>query len=269
MKSSLPMERSGRAPGEIFTISLGCFKASDFFTHYLPLHFPTKFKHRFLGVVHNHRTIVAVLGLPLPSQYYFNTYPRLSRNRVNQPCIMGELPAPTVDPETGYFQAPYSVHGFSSSQQRGIIAIVCMAFLSVLATAFTIIRIAITRCTREDPDHHQFITLVFNLQIADFFQALSFTISTVWLHNEGILAPDLACSVQGFFLNLGDVSSGLFVLLIALQTNYTVRRGVTLPPRILWIIVGLIWSLAFGMSIGGIIRLPHEFYTAAGNWVSS
>ena len=176
--------------------------------------------------------------------------------------------APAIDPNTGYYGPPYSVDSLTDSQRAGLIAITVFAFLSVIVTTLALIYIGINRYKKGKVDHGQFVILISNLLLADTVQALSFTFELHWIIKKGIFAPDPQCRAQGALLNLGDVSSGLFVFSIAIYTAYTVHRGSSIRNAFLWVLVAFIWLLSLLLTVIGPGIWGGKFFTAAGNWVS-
>ena len=73
--------------------------------------------------------------------------------------------------------------------------------------------------------YNQYVLLVLNLLIADLQQSSAFLISWNWIRVDAILAPSAPCFAQAWLLHSGDVSSGFFVLAIALHTFITAVYG--------------------------------------------
>lgn len=177
--------------------------------------------------------------------------------------------SPDTNPVTGYFRNPFSVEALSNSQRAGMVGITVFAFLSITVITCALSLIVYNRVTKGKAKHGQFVTLIVNLLVADLLQALSFVLELHWLIEGGIFAPNLKCEVQGFLLNLGDVSSGLFILCIAAFTSWVSWRGPTVRDRDLHIIVALVWIISIVVTIIGPLQHGQKFFTAAGNWVSS
>ena len=93
-----------------------------------------------------------------------------------------------------------------------------------------------------------------NLLVADFLQALSFLVSFHWIRRDGMFAPTAACFAQGFLLNIGDLTSGFFVVVIALHTFYTAVKGRRLGFHTFLCGVVFVWSLGLLLSIIGPIQ---------------
>lgn len=113
---------------------------------------------------------------------------------------------------------------------------------------------------------NQYVVLILNLLLADLQQSVSLVISFHWIRKDGILAPTSACFAQGWLLNIGDVSSGLFVFFIALHTYVCAVRGRRIPHKTF---VGLIlatWALALLLTALGPIMYGQRFFVRAGAW---
>src|SRR4051794_41072580 len=105
-------------------------------------------------------------------------------------------------------------------QREGLIAISIMAFLSLIATAtllaFITFRLIFWRSSyKRYIGYNQYIILIYNLILADFQQSLAFILNLRWILTDKIESGTPACFLQGFWLQVGDPGSGLFVLAIA------------------------------------------------------
>lgn len=77
-----------------------------------------------------------------------------------------------------------------------------------------------------------------------------------------MLAPSTACVAQGFLLNVGDLTSGFFIMAIAVHTFYTAVKGRRLEHNtFIYSILG-IWGFGLLLSIVGPIA-----YVRAEAWV--
>lgn len=159
---------------------------------------------------------------------------------------------------------------------RGVIALSVFGTLS-LVTTFSLVTLMILGLVRyvfrvgSLAGYSQSCILVFNLLIADCIQGAAFTISWRWLHQQAILSPSRVCFMQAALIQMGDVSSGLFSVAIALHTLYflpVIGRAGTLRGRWLAVGVALIWLLCLALTVVG--PLTHRdslFYGRAGAWV--
>jgi len=93
-----------------------------------------------------------------------------------------------------------------------------------------------------------------NLLIADFLQAVSFLFSFYWIRIDAMLAPSTSCFAQGFLLNVGDLTSGFFVVAIALHTFHTAVKGRRIQYNIFLVTIVGIWTFGLVLSIIGPIQ---------------
>ncbi|KAK2755584.1 hypothetical protein FQN54_006524 [Arachnomyces sp. PD_36] len=155
--------------------------------------------------------------------------------------------------------------------RRGLIAIVVLAFLSVIATAsllgFLTFRLIFwRRYYKRYMGYNQYIILIYNLLLADFQQAIGFFLSIVWVAKDSIHAPSATCFIQGWTLQIGDPASGMFVLTIAVHTFFMVFMGKRISHRMF---VGcLVASWAFMALLVIIPTAKHGVttYVPAGAW---
>jgi hypothetical protein len=154
----------------------------------------------------------------------------------------------------------------------GLIPVAVFATISLLSVtvllAFITHRLILwRRFYKEYVGYNQYIILIYNLLLADLQQAIAFAMSFHWLRINSIQAPTTPCFVQAWFLNLGDVSSGFFVLAIAIHTWLGVVRGYKMTYK--WFITSIlvIWLLALVLTILGPAMYQGRFFARAGGWV--
>ncbi|KAG9307574.1 hypothetical protein G9A89_023139 [Geosiphon pyriformis] len=114
--------------------------------------------------------------------------------------------------------------------------------------------------------------LVLNLMFADWMQSVGFMMSLNWIAQSSI-ETNLYCTLQGIFINFGDVASGLMVTAICLHTYMEVVHFYQ-PKWFFRTSIMLIWSFSLCTSIAGIFfQTPGiPFYGDAGGmwcWISS
>lgn len=171
-----------------------------------------------------------------------------------------------------YFEFPDSLPELTPVYERGLIPIAFFAMLSLLSVSALLIfitnrLISWRKHYKEYVGYNQYVILIYNLLLADLQQAIAFTMSFHWLRLDAILAPTAPCFIQGWFLNIGDVASGFFVLAIAIHTWLSVIKGYRLPY--LWFVVSIlfIWLLALLLTLVGPLMHRDKFFTRAGGWV--
>lgn len=156
-----------------------------------------------------------------------------------------------------YFPEPYSLDPLPDTLHHGLIPVGLLALLSVGATltliAFIVYRIATWRLHyRTFIGYNQYVLLVLNLLIADAQQSAAFLISFHWIRYGMILAPSAPCFAQAWLLHSGDVSSGLFVLAIALHTFYTAVQGKRIGHKTFAVCVGCTWIFSYFLTALGV-----------------
>lgn len=156
--------------------------------------------------------------------------------------------------------------------RRGLIAISTIAFCSFLATgtliAFITHRLIFwRRYSKTYIGYNQYIILIYNLLIADFQQSLAFLLSLRWLSIDSMHAPSAVCFLQGWWLQVGDPSSGLFVLAIAVHTFVTVLVGRKLPHG--WFVACVVGLWVFVAALALIPTSLHgaRTFVPSGAWV--
>lgn len=115
---------------------------------------------------------------------------------------------------------------------------------------------------------NQYVVLIYNLLLIDLQQAIAFTISLYWVARGSIHSGEVACYLQGWWIQTADPGSGLFVLSIALHTGFVVLRGRQLPFNIfvscvigLWMFILLLGFIPVGLYGSNV------FVISEANWV--
>jgi hypothetical protein len=176
--------------------------------------------------------------------------------------------------EKRYFEFPHSMDPLTSTYRSGLIPIVIFAVMSLVSVTallgfITHRMISWRRHYRQYVGYNQYVILIYNLLIADLQQSIAFSISFHWLRINKIVAPTGACFLQAWFLQIGDVASGFFVLAIAIHTWLGVVKGYKLPY--MWFVVSilLIWLFALILTVLGPAMYREHYFARAAGWVSS
>lgn len=112
---------------------------------------------------------------------------------------------------------------------------------------------------------NQFFILVYNLVIADLQQAIAFTLTTVYVVHDKIEVDSSACSANGWFVSVGDLASGVFILSIALHTFLAVAKGKTISDKLFYIWLVCAWSFVYLLA-ALTVTLHPDVYARAGAW---
>lgn len=119
---------------------------------------------------------------------------------------------------------------------------------------------------------NQFLILIYNLLIADLHQSIAFALNSTWINRNGIMVNTKTCWAQGFFISTGDLSSSMFITLIATHTFFSVVKGYRPSQRWLYSSIGLVWLFVYFISTLPIAitnngRDHGGLYVRAGAWV--
>lgn len=171
----------------------------------------------------------------------------------------------------GLYPAPYSLQPLTPTLRRGLIAPAVFGLLSVLsATALLIFIVTRFFSWRQHYKsfigYNQYVVLIMNLLLADLQQGMSFLISFHWIDVDGILAPTRACFAQGWLINIGDISSGLFVFFIATHTFICAVKGQRISHTTFAVLVILTWVLALLLTALGPLMYREKYFVRAGAW---
>lgn len=119
---------------------------------------------------------------------------------------------------------------------------------------------------------NQFLILIYNLLIADLHQSIAFALNSTWINRNAILVGSKTCWAQGFFVSTGDLSSSLFITLIAIHTFCSVVKGYRPSQRLLYLSIVLVWLFVYFISTLPIAitnngREHGGLFVRAGAWV--
>lgn len=152
-----------------------------------------------------------------------------------------------------YFPAPYSMNPLTHEFRMGLIPLGLVALLSS-GTTLTLICFICWRLVtwklhyNTFLGYNQYVLLVLNLLTADLQQASAYLFSWHWIRFNRLLAPSAPCFAQGWLLHSGDVSSGFFVLAIAVHTYITAVHGKRIHHRLFTAMIVSIWAFAYALT---------------------
>ena len=156
--------------------------------------------------------------------------------------------------------------------RNGMIAMGIFGLISTGSTlglmAFITYRMIFWRRYYEHPIHtNQIFVLIYNLLLADLQQALSFVFSFHWISQNKLVGPSPACFAQGWLIQIGDVSSGLWVLSIAVHTFINLVCQKQIKQRSFIAGVVALWVFCLTLTAIGPILSKDDFFIPAGAWV--
>ncbi|KZM19718.1 uncharacterized protein EKO05_0004286 [Ascochyta rabiei] len=173
--------------------------------------------------------------------------------------------------EKRYFAYPDSLDPLTPVYRTGLIPVTIFAMMSLIGVTALLVfithrLISWRKHYREYVGYNQYVILIYNLLLADLQQAIAFVMSFHWLRINKILAPTAPCFLQAWFLQIGDVSSGFFVLAIAVHTWLGVVKGYKMPYS--WFIVSILalWAFALILTLLGPVMHQDRYFARAGGW---
>lgn len=171
-----------------------------------------------------------------------------------------------------YFPYPNSLDPMTDVYKVGLIPVGVFAMMSLVSVssllAFITYRlISWRKYSKEFIGYNQYVILIYNLLLADLQQSIAFTITFHWLRLDKILAPTAPCFIQAWFLHIGDVSSGFFVLAIAVHTWLGVVKGYRMSYFWFVTVILAIWAASLLLTILGPAMHGNRFFARAGGWV--
>ncbi|KAI1759560.1 G protein-coupled glucose receptor regulating Gpa2-domain-containing protein [Hypoxylon sp. FL1150] len=170
-----------------------------------------------------------------------------------------------------YYEAPHSLLSMDSGMYNGLLAIGCLATVSLIFT--TSLLSFITWRMIDWKSHYsssvsrnQSIVLIYQLILADLLQSLGFLISFHWAGERQIIGPKGTCFTQGWLIQLGDVASAFFVLSIAIHTTYQVILSRTLSYKTFTACICGTWAFAVTLTSLAPIIGGRYVFERAGSW---
>ena len=173
---------------------------------------------------------------------------------------------------SGYDYVSSSFDPLPDDLRRGMISLGFFGLISSISTLSLLVFITYRmiywrKYYDESIASNQIFVLIYNLLLADLQQALSFLISFYWISQNKIVGPSPACFAQGWLIQIGDMSSGLWVLAIAVHTFIGLVGQKVVPMRTFIIAVISLWMFCLILTAIGPIMIRKDFFVPAGAWV--
>lgn len=153
----------------------------------------------------------------------------------------------------------------------GLIKVVVFSALSFFSTlglfiylTYRLVRVKLIEKSKEPLN--QFLVLTYNLLIADLQQSIAFGLNIVWITRDKIQVGTTACWLQAWLINTGDLSSGLFILAIAIHTFLIIVNNYKLPQWGFWLSIVSLWTFNYVITCAPMIG-RHNLYVRSGSWV--
>jgi hypothetical protein len=176
-------------------------------------------------------------------------------------------------PEGALYSSPYTLDPMPAHTKQGLYAVGFLATLSVISTAALLLWITHRlifwrKHYRSYVGYNQNVILIYQLLLADLQQSLGFLLSFNWISQGKIVGPSPTCFAQAWFIHIGDLSSGFFVLGVALHTWLSVVRGQRLSFG--WFLTAVVatWALCLFLTLLGPALNGRYIFLRAGSWVS-
>ncbi|KAL2372863.1 integral membrane protein [Blastomyces gilchristii SLH14081] len=166
---------------------------------------------------------------------------------------------------------PFTIDPLPADHRRGLIGVGVTSLISTVSTGvlfivFTYRLVYWRKYYSTYIGYNQYIILIYNLLLADFQQAVGFLLALHWAITNRISADSHICFTQGWLLQIGDPSSGLFVLAIAVHTFAMVLMGRKLSHRWFIVCVCFVWAFAVLLTLIPTLRYGRETYVPSGAW---
>ncbi|CAG8455057.1 10178_t:CDS:2, partial [Dentiscutata heterogama] len=154
------------------------------------------------------------------------------------------------------------------STDKYVKAMMIVCFFSTLSNATSFI-LPIWKIMKKNIRPTMDSFLVLNLIASNFFLCLGFMFNYNWLR-FGVIETGAICSIQGFLINFGDVTSGFWILVLCIYMYMPARYDCS---RLVIISMIIIWPLNLIISLLGLaIQTPNSpFYDATHSswcWIS-
>ncbi|KAL1998918.1 hypothetical protein VTN02DRAFT_5341 [Thermoascus thermophilus] len=166
---------------------------------------------------------------------------------------------------------PIVIDPLPAVQRNGLIAIAALSVISIITVlsllGFITYRLLFWRNNyARYIGYNQYVVLIYNLLLADLQQAIAFLICFYWVAKNSIHSPSAACFLQGFWLQIGDPSSGLFVLAIAAHTFLLVTLGRKMEHWVFVTCVVGIWAFVAMLVIVPAASHGEDIFVPSGAW---
>lgn len=151
---------------------------------------------------------------------------------------------------------------------HGYIALSFVGFLSFFSTLTLLIFLTWRLIRWRKIGYNQFILLIYNLVIADMQQSIAFFINSRWAHKNALESGSSACFAQGWFISIGQLGTGVWILTIAVHTFAALILDYRLSRIRFGLSVAGLWIFIYLCAIIGVAAHPNDIYMHAGAWVS-
>ncbi|KAF2861479.1 hypothetical protein K470DRAFT_263622 [Piedraia hortae CBS 480.64] len=170
-------------------------------------------------------------------------------------------------------QASASLSPLSPEHRRGLTAVAFFGLLSFISSTLLFLWLSykvFTELRRRRQSStlrvSQFLILIYNLIFADMLQSVGFMLNSRWVSLDGVLVSDKACIAQGWFISVGNLSSGVFTLAIAIHLFADITFDYHLPQVTFLSCLAALWCLVHVLAVAGFAAHASDYYARAGPW---
>ena len=153
--------------------------------------------------------------------------------------------------------------------RHGLVAVSFFGFISFFSTTalFAFLTTRLITWRKAKGGYNQSVLLIYNLVIADLQESIAFLLNAHWVAKNALESGTPACRAQGWFISVGQLASGLWILTIAIHTFAAVIMGYRLSRPWFGTLVVALWTFIYLLAIVGIASHPVDLYVRAGAWV--
>lgn len=122
--------------------------------------------------------------------------------------------------------------------------------------------------TRREKPPNPLLLLIYNLILSDCVLSASYANNLFWLRNDGIIVPSLTCSIQGWIVSVGCITTSGFLFSISIFSFLGIIHGYKAKPRDVLAACIVVWFMSFLLSsIGPMAIRDGTFYGRETTWV--
>lgn len=161
-----------------------------------------------------------------------------------------------------------SLSPLPSELYRGLTAVSVFALLSFICAVLLFLRLCyrLVSSRRTKLHRNQFLILIINLLFSDIEQSVAFWLNIEWLRLDAIHVGTGTCWAQGLFVSIGDLSSGVFTLFIAIHTFVDIVFEYQMSYKAFLVAVVSCHTFVIACAMITIGLHPHDIYVRAGAW---
>lgn len=123
--------------------------------------------------------------------------------------------------------------------------------------------------TRREKPPNPLLLLIYNLLLSDVVLSSSYACDIVWLRMNGIIAPSTNCTVQGWVVSAGCLTTSGFLFAISIFSYLGIIQGYKATVRDVIISCTIVWAMSIILSsLGPMYFHDSSYYGRETTWVS-